>query len=215
MPERVDLTYLWARTITCPYCGPGAAIAQLAAGGRRNRRPVKARARFPTGFRGSHLFIRNRQIRQGTIGRDGGPRRWHLPLYRLRPRHRRRRNQASGPGGPNGRATFYGRLQETRRKDLEIREAGQRQMGPELPGSSARGRQQRRDSGQAGREAAGVGGAGHGAERELWPYVLRPLKNLWRQQVARPVFTASASVPRHQRGGLPRNARCRPGGGKA
>ena len=64
------------------------AVAQLASGTRRNRRPVEAKDWFRPGFRGPHLFVRDCQIQQGTISRDGITWRRHLPLFGLRPRHR-------------------------------------------------------------------------------------------------------------------------------
>ena len=90
-PDAISTNFIWARTITCPYCNglvPLSPNWRLAP--RRDRCQVKARSRFRAGVARPHLLVRDSQLLQGAIGRYGGARCRHLPLFRLRPRDRRR-----------------------------------------------------------------------------------------------------------------------------
>ena len=193
----------------------GAAVAELAARPGRDRRSAAARLRRRSGNPRPHLHVRDRRLGQRAVSRHGGPRRRALSVWRLRPGNRRRRDQGAGPGRTDGRAALRGRLQAASAgEDSEVGQARPGQVGPRLPRATTRGRQRRRHPHEARREAVGVGGARHRAEREL-PDGQQDdaAASIRHAALARPVLAAPAPVPRHQRGGVPGDAGRGPRGG--
>ena len=87
-PEGVRIEgYLWARTVTCPYCGglvPLSPNWRLARDGTGVR--LKPHLGVGPGGEESSLLVRDRPVSDGTVVRHGGAGRRYLPLFRLRAR---------------------------------------------------------------------------------------------------------------------------------
>ena len=169
-PEGVRIEgYLWARTVTCPYCDglvPLSPNWRLAPDGTGVRlRPDCAAG---PGTPGRICTFRDRRLGQRAVSLHGGPRRRPLSVWRLRPGDRRRRDQGAGPGRTDGRAALRGRLQApSAGEDSEVGQAR-----PGTSGSAAYRAPRPEDDNdadiphEARREAVGVGGSRHRAERE-------------------------------------------------
>ena len=83
LPERVDATYLWARTIKLVHIAmavvplsPNWRLAPDGTGGQAEAKPC-----YRQWHSGPRLHVRDRPISQGTVVRNGRARRWHLPIY--------------------------------------------------------------------------------------------------------------------------------------
>ena len=80
-PNAISTNYLWARTVTCPYCdGLVAALAELAARAGRHGRSAAARLRQRAGICRSRLRVRDRRVGRGAVSRHGGARRRPLSV---------------------------------------------------------------------------------------------------------------------------------------
>ena len=209
--------YLWARTVTCPYCdglvplspnwrlapdGTGVRLLPDCAGGPGTAGRVcafeivgSAKEQFP-----------------GTVARGDG----HCPYAdcgRVIDGGEIKRQAQAGRMGEQLYAVAFKRRVETRTKSGR---RGPRQVGPGLPRAPARGRQRGGDRRAAGREGARVGGVRHRAERALSGRRERRSAHPVRHAaLARPVLAAPASLPRRQRGSVPGDARRGSGGGPA
>ena len=117
--------YLWARTVTCPYCdglvplSPNWRVAPDGTGIR-----LEPRLGDGPGTAGRVCSFEDRDVHRSAVGRHGGPRQRDLPLHRLRPGDRRRRGQAPGTGRANGRSALRGGLQGAGADEDEVRQAG-------------------------------------------------------------------------------------------
>ena len=150
-PEGVRIEgYLWARTITCPYCdGLCAAIAQLASRARRNRCQAQASPCFPAPGRRA-VSVRSRSSNPPGNSRMA---RWRvvqapapIPIaarsstaMRSRPRPR------PATWASNSTTVVYKKRVV---KTLKSGKRGKDKWVRGLPGAASRGRQQRRDSGR-------------------------------------------------------------------
>ena len=72
----VSTNFIWARTITCPYCRPRAAVAELAVGSRRHRGSLRPQLAAGPGSPGricAFEIVRSaREQSPGTVARGDG-----------------------------------------------------------------------------------------------------------------------------------------------
>ena len=215
-PEGVRIEgYLWARTVTCPYCDglvPLSPNWRLAPDGTgvRLRPDCAAGPGTPGRICTFEIVASAKEQFPGTVARGAG----HCPYGdcgRVIDGDEIKAQAQAGRMGEQLFAVVYKRRQPG--KILKSGKRGRDKWGPRLPPATTRGRQRRRHPHEARREAVGVGGARHRAERE----------DSGRQQddgaasirhaaLARPVLAPPALVPRHQRGGVPGDAGRGPGG---
>ena len=101
--EAIPTNYLWARTVTCPYCDglvPLSPNWRLAPDGTGVR--LKPHLGAWAGDGGPGLFVRDCHFGAGAVGGHGGARRRDMPVCGLRAGDRRRRDQGAGTGRAHG-----------------------------------------------------------------------------------------------------------------
>ena len=152
LPDCVADDYLWARTITCPYCG---GLVPLSPNWRLDSKGTGVRlvphTDDPEHRHCTFEIVDEGQGPQPRHGEAGGR---PLPLSRLRPSDRRRRGQDAGPGRPDGPATLRRRLQADGQDGHHQGRQGQAQVRPRLPCPSTRGRRLRPGRGRPRGQAA-------------------------------------------------------------
>ena len=167
LPERIDLTYLWARTVICPYCEglvPLSPNWRLAPGGTgvRLKPGLDAGPGSPGRVCSFEIVENSEEQSPGTVSRGAGdcP---YPDCRRIIDGDTIKAQAQAGRMGEQLFAVVYKERVEYETKTGRIRE----KWGARLSGAASRGRQRRGNPGATRGQALGVGSSGHRPDRAV------------------------------------------------